>query len=68
MKSLDNLKNEKRGRGRPKTVNGVRRLDAMITSENSRMLEEMAAKMGKSKSDIVRTAIELFYGMRKDSV
>lgn len=68
MNSLDNSKNEKRGRGRgrPKTVDSNCRLDAMITSENRRMLEEMATKMGKSKSDIVRTAIELFYGMRKD--
>ena len=70
MNSSDNLKNEKRGRGRgrPKTVNSNRRLDAVITSENHRMLEELAVKMGKSKSDIVRTSIELLYGMRKDSI
>lgn len=56
----------KRGRGRPKTVNSSCRLDVVVTPEERRMLEEMAVNMGKSKSDIVRTAINLFYGFRND--
>lgn len=58
----------KRGRGRPRKDDSGCRLDVMIGPEERKKLEEIAFKMGVSKSEIVRLAIDLLYGFRKDSM
>lgn len=52
----------KRGRGRPKKIEGdlVRQV-VWITEEKKDMLDEMMIASGKSKSDLIRRMIQVYY-------
>lgn len=52
----------KRGRPRSESAkDGQYRL--RINDEETSMLEEISARTGKSKADILRTSLKIYYGM-----
>ena len=52
----------KRGRGRPKKGDGIdNRLELRIGNEEKDALEHMLVESDRSKSDLVRRAIMLYY-------
>lgn len=56
-----------RGRGRPRRIKGGGvRFDACIGPEHRDMMDEMSAKSGFSKSDLLRRMIEMHYNMNRD--
>ncbi len=57
---------ESRGRGRPRRIKGGGvRFDAWIGPEHRDMMDEMSAKSGFSKSDLLRRMIEMHYNMNR---
>ena len=62
MVDREDIEEVRRGRGRPKKIEGelVRQV-VWITTEKKDMLDEMIDASGKSKSDLIRRAIQVYY-------
>ena len=62
MNSLDNLKNEKRGRGRPrKEIARDRFLGVRLTEDEADMLTHLEIEFDLSPSETVRKALRMYY-------
>lgn len=60
-------KRSKRGRGRPRKIEGDSvRLTVWIGEEQRDMLDEMSEKSGFNKSDLARRMIQVFYQINRN--
>lgn len=59
------MNNERRGRGRPKkdgSFNNTMEFRATVKHEN--MLDQLAVKSGKTRSEVMREALERYYDLK----